>query len=327
MTDGSGSLQISQFKVDGELVRHVTSGPANHNFPSVSPDGSRVIFTGDDTGRTQLYSRDLLGKRVVQLTHEPMTATSPNWSPDGKSIVYSALPPAADAYQIFVADSDGNRPRQLTHDAASGSTQPTFSPDGSRIAFIRGHQTTVQGPNGSEIELLANRIWVMNADGSDQRALTEGPRDAYPQWLDSHVVLFARQDVARGTTMIRGASLDGLQQRTYSPATVHVIEPRPLPDGRSYAATLIATGGLRLVRIARADGALLTSPAVSDFIVNRIFTPPSAGSSFTLAWIASPPGATAAPWFAVAVVLALAVLATAVIAGVGIVTLRKTSAC
>lgn len=273
VTNGSGSLQISQYGLDGKVVRRLTSGPAKHNYPSVSPDGRRMLFTGDEDGDSEIYSRRLEDSAApVQLTRAPLRAFSPGWSPSGDSIVYSALAPGDAAYQIFAARPDGSHPVKLTSSVDSGNTQPAFSPDGRRIAFLNGRKGGV------------DRIWVMNADGTGAVPLSAGPRDAYPAWLDAGTLLFAREDLTQGTARIMTVDLGG-RERDASPATQHFIEPRPLPDGRSYGATVEQDGGLHLVKISRTDGALFTSAAPSRFVVDRLPVSQREGSSFTLAWI------------------------------------------
>jgi TolB protein len=50
---------------------------------------------------------------------------------------------------------------------------PAWSPNGRRIAFVRG------GVDDDE----PTDLWVMRADGSRRRAITHGPeRDIYPDW-------------------------------------------------------------------------------------------------------------------------------------------------
>jgi TolB protein len=56
-------------------------------------------------------------------------------------------------------NADGSRPRNLTRNPAY-DTAPALSPDGKQIAFV----STRGGPQ---------ELYVMNADGSDQRALTQ----------------------------------------------------------------------------------------------------------------------------------------------------------
>ena len=327
VTNGSGSPQISQFTLDGVLVRRLTTGPANHNYPSLSPDGKQLLYTGDEGGTPEIYRRDLAGGApATQLTRPPLISTSPSWAPDGNSIAYSALPPGGAAYQIFLARPDGSRPVQLTHTTDSGNTQPAFSPDGSRIAYINGREMKTPGANGSSITLFGNRIWVVDVDGSSAAPLTPGPRDAYPQWLDPATVFFAREDVDAQTSRIVSVGLDGREQGQ-SPIDQHFLEPRPLPDGRAYGATIEEGAALHLVRVSRADGATLKTSAPSDFLVERLRVPPADGSAFTLAWImaGSPPAPseTRPP----VGVIALSVACLLLLAGFGLLTRKKTNAC
>ena len=316
VTNGEGSLQISQFKLDGTPVRRLTTGPADHNYPSLSPDGTRLVFTGEEGGVAELYTRPFaVGGTATQITHQPLTATSASWSPDGTRLVYSALLPATPAYEIFVSAADGSHPVQLTHTTDSGNTQPAFSPDGKWIAFING------GPGAG----FTNRVWVMAADGSDAAPLTAGPRDAYPQWLDARTVMFAREDPVSRTSRIISITLDGFEQNQ-SPS-LHFIEPRPLPDGRSYGATLADAAGLHLVRVSRADGSPLSGSGGEAFEVQSLGVPPAEGSAFTMSWLlAAAP--TAVPLYrpAIFVYLICALGLTALI-GAAVAANRRTSAC
>jgi Tol biopolymer transport system component len=64
------------------------------------------------------------------------------------------IPPV---YEIYVANADGSSPTRLTHDGR-GYSAPTFSPDGTRIAYSSG----------------SGHLFVMDADGTDSVQLTSG---------------------------------------------------------------------------------------------------------------------------------------------------------
>jgi hypothetical protein len=287
VTTGTGSLQISSFRLDGSGEHRLTGGPANHHYPSVSPDGTQLLYTGDEGGVDEIYELNIAHPAVpVRLTSPPLTANSASWSPDGTSIVYSALVPGSPAYQVFIADSNGNNSRQLTHTMDSGNAQPVFSPDGARVAYINGREATGSGPNGSTVSGVANRIWLVATDGSGAAALTPGPLDAYPAWLDAGNLLFARSGFLSQSSQVISVALDG-RERPVSPPNQYFVEPRPLPDGRSYGATMESGPDLHLVRISRADRSALIAPITSDFLIERLPIPATDGSSFTIAWILS----------------------------------------
>jgi Tol biopolymer transport system component len=63
-------------------------------------------------------------------------------------------------------DARGHHQRQLTSDGIPKDQVPEWSPDGTRIAYI----TDARGGPGGD-------LWVMDADGRNQRPLTTGPPD------------------------------------------------------------------------------------------------------------------------------------------------------
>jgi hypothetical protein len=85
------------------------------------------------------------------------------WSPDGQWIAYNSWPGGLEAgSQIWLVTADGKSPRQLT-DAPTQLREPSWSPDGSRIAF-----TAVEDDRQS--------IWSIAASGGDPQNLTNDSR-------------------------------------------------------------------------------------------------------------------------------------------------------
>jgi Tol biopolymer transport system component len=89
------------------------------------------------------------------------------------------------ACEIFVMDPNGSNQTNLTNDTAKCDESPTFSPNGSRIAF--------NSYDGNDAE-----IYVMGADGSNRTRLTDDRVDDNPP-------AFARD----GTKITFGSTLDG----------------------------------------------------------------------------------------------------------------------
>ncbi len=100
-----------------------------------SPDGSRIAFLmKDDAGVPQLWTVSPVGGVPTQLTRTPAGVGSAfTWSRDGKRIAF------ASADRVAVADAATGEVRFAT-DAGLSPIRPeacVFSPDGSRIAFVR----------------------------------------------------------------------------------------------------------------------------------------------------------------------------------------------
>jgi Tol biopolymer transport system component len=113
----------------------------------------------------------------------------PNFSPDGRALVFSyTLHGFTD---IYVYNLQKNELKQITRSVSKkiSYSQPTFSQDGSKIAFVRYANS-------------AGCLYFINADGSDQKRLTNNKyNDAYPFFSpDGKQVAFARAHVYRPTS-------------------------------------------------------------------------------------------------------------------------------
>jgi len=123
-------------------------------------------------------------------------------------------------YAIFGADAQGQRVRRLTKSKGDPSTpaglffqeEPAWSPDGFHIAF-------------ASLRSGASHIYVMGADGSGTRRLTDSRQDdSHPSWSpDGASIVFAREGAlfripaAGGTARRVGRGLGNAANPTYSP--------------------------------------------------------------------------------------------------------------
>jgi Tol biopolymer transport system component len=107
--------------------------------------------------------------------------------------------------RVAVIDVATGEIRELTGEEAA-SVEPSWSADGSRIAYVsQPDKGDVPGWGGEFAGVLADRrIWVMNGDGSEKRQLTDDPqyRDERPLWSkDGSQILFARLDGERRASL------------------------------------------------------------------------------------------------------------------------------
>ncbi len=126
----------------GERVKRLIKSTLDPDFEELrllysqsafSNDGKTLAFTAQRQGRDVMYLLDVPSRSVRQRLELPLDAvTSPSYSPDDKQIVFSGT--KGGITDLYIVDSDGKNLRQLTNDIY-GDLQPSWSPDGTRIAF------------------------------------------------------------------------------------------------------------------------------------------------------------------------------------------------
>ncbi len=116
---------ITVMDADGKNKRLLKKAGGLH--PTWSPDGKRIAFISTVDVINHVFVMDADGRNRTQLTHDFVRKREPSWSHDGKRIAYSG------DNVIWVVDSDGENPRQLTWHVTE--EHPTWSPDSESIAF------------------------------------------------------------------------------------------------------------------------------------------------------------------------------------------------
>lgn len=184
--NAAGTPDIYVMDADGSNVVRLTSGTAFNVTPAWNGAGSRIALTSTRDGNAEIYVIDALdGGNPTRITEDAGDDIDPAWSPDGTRIAFASdrTDPTpdnpddnTDSDEIYVVNAPATgapteAPARLTFNTVFDDN-PAFSPDGTRIAFFSERSTTT-----------GQDIYVMNADGSAQTALTNAQSDDYdPSW-------------------------------------------------------------------------------------------------------------------------------------------------
>jgi Tol biopolymer transport system component len=198
---------------DGSERTRITDQPGYDAEATISPDGSRIIFTSLRDGDLDLYTMNPDGTDVRRITTEFGYDGGAFYSRDGERIVWRASRPQTDEeiedykelleasairpmnLEIFVAAADGSGATQVTSNG-SANFAPYFFPDGRRIIFA----SNAEG-GGRNFDL-----WMVHDDGSGLERVTFHPDfDGFPMFSpDGKHLVFAsnRAAVVEGETNV-----------------------------------------------------------------------------------------------------------------------------
>ena len=267
--DDEGAPEIYSINPDGSGPTRLTNNTAFDADPAWSPSGTRIAFSSQRTGNSDIFVMNADGAGQVDLSNtSDRTEFSPAWSPNGTKIAFVGQP---STFELFVMNADGTGVTQLTNDGGFDAF-PAWSPDGTKIAFASnpgyplgetdivvinadgsGRTSLTSGPSddfspdwspdGSKIVFHrdpsrfadATDIWVMNADGSGQTQLTNDPtRDMAPAWSpDGSKIVWGRGAAAGSDLYTMSPDGTGLVDITNSPGSDVAPDWQPIVSNQS----------------------------------------------------------------------------------------------
>jgi Tol biopolymer transport system component len=143
-------------------------------FPSLLPDGKWVVYSGQETGNRDIYLLSTSGQNPMNLTADsPAEDDEPAASPDGERIAFRS---SREGGGIFVMGRTGEGVRRVTPVGVNAAFNPTWSADGTEIAYTTENVqlTPLNWERKSE-------LWVVNASTGEQRRL-EVPDAVQASW-------------------------------------------------------------------------------------------------------------------------------------------------
>jgi Tol biopolymer transport system component len=206
----------------------------------VSPDSEQIAFSAADG---ELYLFRMKSSDVRQLSKTDAVEHGPRFSPDGKKIAYTARSGGTPSGFVFTRSLDSPEVQQLTNTTGVTDSAPSFSPDGSRIAFARAHRHRPYSMGGMIWDQWD--IYVMNADGTDARRVTQEKYyllNAPAFSHDGQKIVFAAEAVGKNTAqMIFEVEVSGdappkpLTGRPTNDTGAWATDPGISPDGSRIA--------------------------------------------------------------------------------------------
>jgi Tol biopolymer transport system component len=202
------SYDIYMADLKGKIIKKLTDAPGYDAEATLSPDGTKMIFTSTRNGDLDLYVMNLKTGETKQVTNTLGYDGGAWFSPDGKKIVWRASRPKTDAeikeykdllkeglvaptqMEVFIANADGSEARQITS-LGQANWAPNFLPDG-RIIFCSNHEYKRGFPFN---------MYVMNADGTNIEKISRDKGfDAFPMFsYDGKKIIFSSNRNNGGT--------------------------------------------------------------------------------------------------------------------------------
>ena len=243
-----GCDQIYTMSLDGSDVRMLSTGQGRTTCSYYYPAGDKILYSSTHHFSTacpavpdfsrgyvwavypsfDIFMADADGSSLTQLTKSFGYDAEATFSPVGDRVVFTSMRDGD--LDIYSMAPDGSDVRRLT-DAVGYDGGPFYSPDGSKIVF-RAHRPTDPREIEDYTSLLADglirpstlEIFVMNADGSEQREITHnGAANFGPFWHPS------------GTKILFSSNMDD-------------------PTGRDFEVYMINEDGSGLERITYSEG-------------------------------------------------------------------------
>jgi serine/threonine protein kinase len=155
-----GTYQICVAYIDGRPPVQVTSGESDKLVLDISADGTEILYAASRE-ESDIWGASINAGEESEISSEPGVELWPDISPDGQTIAYQSISNPDQGNKLgdslIVARPIGQEGQKLQ--LAAGGINPTWAPDGNRLAFLRSSGNIWN-------------IWTVRATGGDEKQLT-----------------------------------------------------------------------------------------------------------------------------------------------------------
>ncbi|MDH3582746.1 MAG: hypothetical protein OER86_00865 [Phycisphaerae bacterium] len=189
-SDRTGNLDIFIRPLSGGPPVQVSSDPAHEVHPSWSPDGQQLVFSLRSTksGQWEMVLVDVANpanRRFIGF------GLFPKFSPDGRKIVFQRPRyRGGRTFSIWTVDlvaGEGRNPTEIAAAANAAVINPTWAPDGRRLAFA----TVIAPPADPNQAPGRADLWTINVNGTNRVKLTTDQHaNLQPAWSVDGTIYF-----------------------------------------------------------------------------------------------------------------------------------------
>ncbi len=195
--------------MEGNIVEQLTNEPGYDAEATLSPDGSKIVFTSTRSGDLELWTMNADGSDLTQITDELGYDGGAFYSPDGSKLVWRSSRPKTEEDQklykdllakgqvqptdleLYISNADGSDKKRVTN-LGGANWAPFFHPSGEKLIFASNHK----GESGRTFNLF-----TVNLDGSGLEQIThDSIFDAFPMFsYDGKYLVFSSNRFNGGT--------------------------------------------------------------------------------------------------------------------------------
>jgi len=177
----------------GGAARRLTSSPGDKLYPKFSPDGKWIAFTAEYDGNPDVYIIPADGGEPKRLTFHPAADIVLGWTPDSKNVLFRsdrAVAPPARTTHLYLVSTQGGLPKVLP---VPRGDLTSFSPDGSKIAYIETSQENRTWKRYRGGWNLPIAIYDLKKNAYEELPKSSG-MDMFPMWHGNTIYFISDRD-------------------------------------------------------------------------------------------------------------------------------------